>query len=207
MSQVKSSYQIKGLENALRQLKKVEPETVRTFRRDARKIAAPAVKNTKEELRWQASVASHYVPDKPGGRRANRAELMPLPGMSRGVLIKKRPQTRWDPKKVTAGIKFRLGGGSKRSRGYKNYPMFSIVQMNAAGAIYDMAGKHGGSHNPEKQFEESLAATEKPHKSTSGTGPSRYMYPGAEGSMDQMTAEMRDLVRALERRINKSILR
>lgn len=207
MSRVNSSYQIRGLENALKELRKVEPETVKKFRKDARLIAAPAVKNAKAEFRWQASVSSTYVPDKPGGRRANKADLTPLPGMSRGKLIKNRPQTKWDAKKVISGVKFRLGGGSKRSRGYKNYPMFSVVQMQAAGAIYDMAGKHGGSYNTDKQFEESLEAVDKTHKSTPGKGPSRYMYPGVEGSLPQMEAEMLDLVRQLERQINRKIVR
>jgi len=207
MSQVKSSYQIRGLENALKELRKVQPETVKTFRKDARRIAAPAVKKTKEEFRWQASVASHYVPDKPGGRRANKADLTPLSGMGRGFLLKGRSATAWIPSKIISGIGLRVGGGSKRARGYRNYPMFAIVQKNAAGAIYDMAGKHNGSYNPEKQFEESLQAVDNPHKSTPGTGPSRYMYPGVEGSFSEMQAEMLDLVRRLEREINRKIVR
>lgn len=207
MSRVNSSYQIKGLENALAQLRKVEPETVKKFRKDARLIAAPAVKQAKAEFRWQASVSPNYVPDKKGGKRVNTASLVPLGGMSRGKLIKDRPQTAWDPKKIIGGIGFKLGGGSKRSRGYKNYPMFSILQKNPAGAIYDMAGKHGGSYNPEKQFEESLAATELPHKSTSGTGPSRYMYPAVEGSLPEIQEQMLQLVEQLERQINRKIAR
>jgi hypothetical protein len=207
MSQVKSSYQIRGLENALKELRKVQPETVKTFRKDARRIAAPAVKKTKEEFRWQASVASSYTPDKPGGRRANTADLLPLPGMSRGLLLKGRSATKWIPSKIVGGIGLRVGGGSKRARGYRNYPMFAIVQRNAAGAIYDMAGKHNGAYNPEKQFEESLEATQNPHKSTPGTGPSRYMWPGAEASVPEMQAQMLELVRRLEKQINRRIVR
>lgn len=205
MSQVPSAYQIRGLENALKRLREVQPETVKQFRKDARRIAAPAVKQTKEEFRWQASVSSIYVPDKPGGRRANRADLTPLPGMSRGLLLKGRPATKWDSSKIVSGIGLRVGGGSKRSRGYRNYPMFAIVQRNAAGAIYDMAGKHNGAYNPEKQFEESLDATQKPHKSTPGTGPSRYMWPGAEAAVPAMRDEMLELVRKLEKQINRKI--
>ena len=207
MSRVPSAYQIRGLENALKELRKVQPETVKTFRRDARRIAAPAVKKTKEEFRWQASVSSTYVPDRPGGRRANRADLTPLPGMGRGLLLKGRPATKWVPSKIVGGIGLRVGGGSKRARGYRNYPMFAIVQRNAAGAIYDMAGKHQGAYNPDKQFEESLDATQKPHKSTPGTGPSRYMWPGAEASIPAMQGEMLELVRRLEKEINRKIVR
>lgn len=205
MSRVPSAYQIRGLENALKQLRHVQPDTVKTFRRDARRIAAPAVKKTKEEFRWQASVSSTFQADRPGGKRANRADLTPLPGMERAQLIKGRPQTKWVPSKVIGGIGLRVGGGSKRARGYRNYPMFAIVQRNAAGAIYDMAGKHNGAHNPEKQFEESLDATQKPHKSTPGSGPSRYMWPGAEASIPQMQDEMLELVRKLEKQINRKI--
>lgn len=205
MSRVTSAYQIRGLENALKRLREVQPDTVKTFRRDARSIAAPAVKKTKEEFRWQASVSSTFQPDRPGGRRANKPDLTPLAGMGRAQLIKGRPQTKWVPSKVVGGIGLRVGGGSKRARGYRNYPMFAIVQRNAAGAIYDMAGKHHGAHNPEKQFEESLDATQKPHKSTPGSGPSRYMWPGAEASIPAMQDEMLELVRKLEKQINRKI--
>lgn len=207
MSAVKSSYQIRGLENALKELRKIEPETVKKFRKDARLIAAPAVKQAKAEFRWQASVSPNYVPDKKGGKRVNTAALVPLAGMSRGKLIKNRPQTAWNPSKIIGGIGFKLGGGSKRSRGYKNYPMFSVLQKNPAGAIYDMAGKHEGTYNTEKQFEESLAKTELPHKSTSGKGPSRYMYPAVEGSIPEMQVEMLALIETLERQINRKIAR
>lgn len=207
MSALRSDYQIKGLENALRELRKVEPELVKTLRKEARQIAAPAVKNAKDEFRWQASVSQSYQPDRPGGQRANKPELTPLTGMRKYPLIKGRANTAWNPKKVISGISFKLGGGSKKSRAYKNYPMFSIVQGNPAGAIYDMAGKRGGMTNPTKRFEESLAETEKNHKSTSGKGPSRYMYPGVEGSMPAIRAEMLELVRRLEKQINKRIVR
>ena len=205
MSQVRSSYQVKGLENVLRELRKVEPDTVRTLRKNARLIASPAVKSAKEEFRWQASVSSTYSPDKPGGRRANKAELQPLAGMSRGRLIKGREETRWNPSKIIGGIKFKMGAGSKRRRGYKNYSLFSIIQANAAGAIYDMAGKKRS--NPAKTFEESLDGVDKPHHNDGKTGPSRYMYPGVEGQLPEMQRQMLGLIRDLERRINRRIVK
>lgn len=205
MSQVKSAHQIKGLDNVLRELRKVEPDTVRTLRKNARMLAAPAVKSAKDEFRWQASVASTYTPDKPGGRRANKAELQPLPGMSRGNLIKGRDTTKWVPSRIIGGIKFKMGAGSKRRRGYKNYSMFSIIQANAAGAIYDMAGKKNS--NPSKTFEESLAMVDKPHHGDGKEGPSRYMYPGVEAHLPQLEQDMKGLIRELEVKINKRILR
>ena len=206
MANVSSTQKIVGLENALKELKKLEPDTVRQLRKDARLIAAPAVKAAKEEFKWQASVATHYTPDQPGGKRKNKPELNPLPGMSRGLLIKNRPATKWIPSKVLSGISFKLGGAKKKGRG-KTFRMFTIGEWNAAGAIYDMAGKLGGWTNPEKRFEESLAMVDKNHSKGGGKGPSRFMYPAVISHMPHMEAEMLKLVKMVEQKTNRRILK
>lgn len=206
MSQVRSTYQVKGLENALKELRKVEPETVKTLRKDARKIAAPAVKAAKKEFEWQASVSRSYQADVKGGRRRNKPAVTPLSGMADGVLIKGRSVTKWNPSKVKSGIGFRMGGPAKSRRSYKAFRMFTIIQNNPAGAIYDMAGKLKGATNPSKTFEESLEATENNHYSTTGKGPSRYMYPAVESHIPHMQEQMKALIRELEKKINRRIL-
>lgn len=207
MSNVRSDTKIRGLEQALKELRKLEPETVKTFRKEARAIAAPAVADAKAEFRWQASVANRYQPDVPGGRRRNKPALTPLSGMSNGSpLIKGRVDTRWNATKALRGISFKLGGPAKKRRGNRAYRMFSIIQNNPAGAIYDMAGKKGGFTNPTKRFEESLDSVDKDHKTGTGKGPSRYMWPAVEGSIPDMQAKMLVLVRMIEQRTNRRIV-
>ena len=203
---VSSKAKVRGLDAALAELRKIEPTYVKDVRRRARDIAAPAVKAAKEELVWQASVSKQYQPDRPGGRRANVAALLPLSGMVDGELIRGRSgKTRWNPTQVKSGIRFRMGGPAKRQRRYRTYRMFSIVQANPAGAIYDMAGKLGGATNPDKTFEESLAQSERPHKTGGGKGPSRYMWPAVEGSMPEMEAQILEIVAEIERKVNRKL--
>lgn len=207
MSNVRADTKIRGLEQALKELRKLEPETVKTFRKEARMIAAPSVKNAKAEFRWQASVSSSFQADRPGGRRRNKPALTPLSGMgNKHPLIKGRLDTKWDATRALRGISFKLGGPAKRRRGNRAYRMFSIIQNNPAGAIYDMAGKKGGFTNPTKRFEESLDAVDKNHKTGNGKGPSRYMWPAVEGSIPEMQEKMLILVRRIEVATNRKIV-
>lgn len=207
MANVRADTKIRGLEQALKELRKIEPETVKTFRKEARMIAAPTVKKAKEEFRWQASVSSSYQADRPGGRRRNKPALTPLSGMgNRQPLIRGRVDTVWNATKVMRGIAFKLGGPAKKRRGNRAYRMFSIIQNNPAGAIYDMAGKKGGWTNPTKRFEESLESIDKAHKTGNGKGPSRYMYPAVTDSLPDMQEKMLVLVRRIEVLTNRRIV-
>lgn len=207
MSQVRSQTKVRGLEQAIKELKKIEPDYVKTVKKRAAAIAAPAVKDAKDEFVWQASRSAVYVPDKPGGKRANKPSLVPLSGMVRGELIKGRGgKTRWNPTAVKRGIKFKMGGPAKRARKYRTYRMFSIVQMDAAGAIFDMAGKRNGSYNPRKVLEESLEATDRSHKTGGGRGPSRYMWPAVEGSIPDMEKQLLVIVDEISTKVNRNIV-
>jgi len=207
VANVRADTKIRGLEQALKELRKIEPETVKTFRKEARMIAAPTVKKAKEEFRWQASVSSSYQADRPGGRRRNKPALTPLSGMgNRQPLIRGRVDTVWNATKVMRGIAFKLGGPAKKRRGNRAYRMFSIIQNNPAGAIYDMAGKKGGWTNPTKRFEESLESIDKAHKTGNGKGPSRYMYPAVTDSLPDMQEKMLVLVRRIEVLTNRRIV-
>lgn len=201
-----SQAKVRGLDSALSQLRKIEPEYVKDVKRRAAAIAAPAVKAAKEEFVWQASVSRSYRPDRPGGARANVAVLTPLSGMVDGELIRGRGgKTRWNASKVKSGIRFRMGGPPKRARRHRTYRMFSIIQNDPAGAIYDMAGKKGGAYNPGKQFEESLAQTERTHKTGGKKGPSRYMWPAVESSIPKMESEILEIVHEIERKVNRNL--
>lgn len=196
MTVPKSSVKVVGLEQALRDLRKVEPAYVAEFRKRARANANEAVQAIKVEFDHTAR----------GWSNSN----YPLTGMRRGSLIKGR-DVHWNKQKARRNIKFKLGGPRKSSRQGKVFRMFSIIQSDPAGAIYDMAGKDGGAYNPEKQFEENLLAKDAPHRKAQpnrpGKGPSRYMWPGAWFYLPQLEDRMLDLVHDLERKINKQLVK
>lgn len=191
-----SKVKVVGLEQALKELRKTEPEFVAAFRKQARANASEAVQAIKVEFDHTAR----------GWSNSN----YPLTGMRRGS-VRKGPDARWGKQKARRGIKFKLGGPRKSTRKGKAFRMFSLIQADAAGAIYDMAGKKGGTTNPEKQFEENLLAKDTPHQRAQpgrpNKGPSRYMWPGAWFYLPQLEDRMTKMVHDLERKINKQLVK
>lgn len=184
---------VRGLEETLRELRKIEPEYVKAFRKKARENASEAVVSAKKE----------FDHTKQGWRRTTA----PLANMDKGLLVRQRGMV-WNAKKARAGIKFKLGGPAKRTRTKgRPYRMFSIIQKDPAGALYDMAGKKNS--NPAKNFEDTLAGFDKPHrreqKGYPMVGPSRYMWPGIEFYLPQLQDRMLTLVRELERKVNRNL--
>ena len=192
---VSTQTKIVGLEQTLKELRKIEPEYVKDFRKRARGFAADAVVSAKKELDHQSQ----------GWRENDR----PLVGMNRGSLVRGR-NVRWDSRRVRRSIKFKLGGPTKKARTGKSYRMFSIMQADAAGAIYDMAGKRNS--NPDVRFEETLAEFvdtphTRPQPGRPNKGPSRYMYPGISFYLPVLEERMLGLVRELEAKTNKKLVK
>lgn len=191
-----SSVQVKGLEETLREIRKIEPEYVKAFRKQARSYAADAVQAVKKEYDWT--------------KRGWREKNFPLVNMSQGSLIGGR-QIDWNASRARRGIKFRLGAPRNfKKKKLRSYRMFSITQADAAGAIYDMAGKR--KSNPNKPFEETLEEfVDQPHSTRQqgrpDTGPSRYMWPGAYAYLPVLEDKIRGLIRDLERKTNRILLR
>lgn len=192
-----SSVKVKGLESTLRQLRKVDAEYVKAFRKQARKHASEAVRSAKDELQHQRE----------GWRETN----YPLARMDNSILDKRRgPGFKFNWRKVRAGIKFKLGGRTKKFRDKSVTRMFSIVQSDGPGAMYDMAGRT--NQNPEKVFEDNLEnKVDRPHRKSEpgrpSRGPSRYMYPGVWFYLPQLEDRMADMVKDLERRVNLQLTR
>ena len=108
----------------------------------------------------------------------------------KGELIAGRGgKTQWRKQAILRGIRVKFGGPTRKTKmGLKSYAIMSIQQANAAGAIYDVAGsKNLGK--PGNTFVENLRAEDKPHKAgerQGKTGPSRYMWPGAESHIPEL---------------------
>ena len=196
MAGARTGLQVKGLEETLRELRKVEPEYVKDFRKRARLNAADAVKSAKEEFKHtQNDWADPQAP---------------LPGMTKGTLDPRRGASFiWNKSKVQRGIKFKLGGPKKAARKHRTYSMFSIIQNDGPGVMYDMAGKK--KSNPAKNFEDTLENYDAQHRTPQPgypqSGPSRYMWPGVWFFMPQLEDRMLKLVRELERKTNRRLIR
>jgi len=71
----------------------------------------------------------------------------PLRGWGNG---KRGGRFAWDASKVRGGVQIQVGGRTPR---YANaYPMVTIVQKNAAGALFDIAGLRGNSQSQAKHY-------------------------------------------------------
>jgi len=188
---------IQGLDQTLKRLKKLEPDYVKEMNRQIRKEAAPTIKSIKDYLRF---IDSDITPFNSSGGESN---------ITKGVLIKSRGNaTKWDKQLILRGIRFKLGGPKRKAQmGNKAYSMFSIIQNNPAGAIYDTAGsKNLGK--PGKKFVENLQAEDVPH--TTGArqgrkGPSRYMWPGGEEHLPHLTQTIRGIVDDVIARVNREV--
>ena len=196
MANIQSQMKIQGLEQTLKTLKKLEPAYVKEMNRQIRKEAAPTIKSIKDYLKY---IDSDLTPFNNTGKSR----------ITNGVLIKSRgADTRWDRQLILRGIRFKLGGPKRKARmGLQAYSMFSIIQNNPAGAIYDNAGSRNLG-KPGNRFNENLEREDKPH--TAGerrgrTGPSRYMWPGGEEHLPHLEATIHGIVQDVILRVNREV--
>ena len=115
-------FEINGIQETLALLNKIDP----TYRRDVTKRIKRAGSVMVQEARSMVTTVS-------GVKGA------PLSGMNRGTLIKGR-EIRWDTATVNKGFNIRVGARASKER-YVNFARYT----DAAGAIYDHAGRRGSS--------------------------------------------------------------
>jgi hypothetical protein len=193
MANIQSQMKIQGLEQTLKTLKKLEPDYVKEMNRQIRKEAAPTIKSIKDYIKF---IDSDLTPFNNSGPSR----------ITDGELIKGRGgATRWDRQLILRGIRFKLGGPKRKARmGLKAYSMFSIIQNNPAGAIYDTAGARGGT----SPFIDNLAAEDVPHRSgerKGRKGSSRYMWPGGEEHLPELTVAVHGIVQDVILRVNREV--
>ncbi len=188
---------IQGLDQTLRILKKLEPDYVKEMNRQIRKEAAPTIKSIKDYLRF---IDSDITPFNSSGGKS---------GIGRGELVAGRGgATEWNKQLILRGIRFKIGGPKRKSQmGNKAYSMFSIIQNNPAGAIYDVAGSRNLG-KPGNRFVENLQQEDVPHRAgerRGRKGPSRYMWPGGEEHLPHLTATVHGIVQDVILRVNRQV--
>ena len=167
---VSSSIEVNGVADAIKILQRVNPELKKQTVKSMKAAAAPV-----EEA------ARRLVPD-----------VRPLSGW-----------TSWkggfDPVKVRRAIKVAFRGTKVRdSRDPNKIPLLTLRQKNAAGAIYDMAGRRSsGSTDAGRVFIREL---------TNRGGPaSRTMWPGAEAGMPAVVKQVEEAIDDMMVALNKEL--
>lgn len=144
MAQSKPILEVQGIDRTLALLNKIDP----TYRRDV-------TKRIKRAGSVMITEARQMVTTVVGVKGA------PLSGMNRGTLIKGR-EIRWNTATVNKGFNVKVGSRATKERyvnftrftdgvathteqipfGAKPYRLMTVQQRDAAGAIYDHAGRH-----------------------------------------------------------------
>jgi len=195
MAAVKSSTKVIGLDETLRQLKKVEPDVYKAMVKDVKKIAGPTVKKIQQDYPSNDWVDSH------------------MHNFRKGRL-------KYDASKVRRGVKLKVGNTGHRSLSSlkKSYPLVSIVQTDAAGILFDMAGvknpngtntsrrgaDRGGTLTYPQTFIPNVENSLVPGTKTRRT-PSRVMYFVAEGDIDKIEREARPVIEKAVAVINAKV--
>lgn len=185
----------KDIQAALKAIKKAQPELIKQMRKDMRKEAAPTIKSIKDYLHW-------VDPDITPFNNSGDSRIL------KGELIKGRAgQTRWRKEAILRGVRVKFGGPNRRGRmGKTQYAIMSIYQANPAGVIFDQAGSRNLG-KPGNRFVENLEAEDKPHKAGERKGKkggSRYMWPGAEDHLPQLSEAARGIMNGVIRDFNRN---
>lgn len=143
-------------------------ETLRDLRRLEPEIYKATMKAAKQAAKPMQQAAQAAIPSGP-----------PLSGFDH------QGRTGWSGKSRRVAVKW---GGRKRGN---TWPLLSLRLTNAAGEIFDMAGKgNGGDSRQGQALIENLTGRY--------TRPSRAMWPAAEAHTDDVTREIdRTIDRAL----------
>ena len=188
--------QIDGIQEALKALNDFDPAYRKQITKD--------IQSTGEVIVAEArSMVAHFDNSKGTGE--------PLSGMRRGNLIKGR-ETSWRTDQVQKGFKVKVGVRASRERyvnykrftdgvethteqvvfGSKPYQLMVIQQANAAGAIYDHAGR-----NTSSMFVSNLNAEVGPQP--------RAIDKAVENNRSAVEQKVLEIVNAVSARLNRKL--
>jgi hypothetical protein len=183
------------IQQALKAIKKVQPQLIKQMRKDMRKEAQPAIKSIKDYLYWLDPDVTPF--NNSGDTRILKGELVAGRGGN----------TRWRKTDILRGIRVKFGGPNRKARmGRTQYAIMSIYQANPAGAIYDQAGSRNLG-KPGNKFNENLEAQDKPHKDGERKGKkggSRYMWPGAESHLPELRQAAEVILTGVTNKFNRN---
>jgi len=186
-----ASVRIEGIQAALKELNTIDPK----YRREVTKRIKAAGADIINDAR---SMVAHFDNSLMNGA--------PLSGMARGNLIKGR-ETAWKTDQVQKGFKVKVGVRASKERyvnfdrggyteqvvyGSKPYQLMVIQQADAAGAIYDHAGR-----NTNSTFVTNLNAEVGPEP--------RAIDKAVERGREPVTKKVYEVVQDVEKQINRNL--
>ena len=191
-----ASVRIEGIQAALKELNTIDPK----YRREVTKRIKAAGADIINDAR---SMVAHFDNSLMNGA--------PLSGMARGNLIKGR-ETAWKTDQVQKGFKVKVGVRASRERivtyarytegvkthdqqvnlNAKPYQLMVIQQADAAGAIYDHAGR-----NTNSMFVTNLNAEAGPEP--------RAIDKAVERGREPVTKKVYEVVQDVEKQINRNL--
>lgn len=172
MAELDARLEVKGLAEALKTLQKLDPEL------------------RKEVVKGMKQAAS------------------PLESAARSLIPDASPLTNWgtwlggyDTAAVRKGIKVAFRGGKVKGQAGDVFPLLTLRQTNAAGVIYDAAGRSFPGRNSEGA-QRGRAMVDKLARSGNA---SRSMWPAVERHMPQVQATLEDVIGTVTARINTEL--
>jgi hypothetical protein len=167
VAEVDTRIEVTGLAEALKTLQKVDPEL------------------RKEVIKGMKVAAS------------------PLEAAARSLVPDARPLTNWygwrggwNTTTVRKGIKVAFRGGRVKGQDRDVFPLLTLRQTNAAGVIYDIAGRSSAGTGSGVPMIQKLNET---------AHPSRSMWPAAERNMPAVTEALETIIGTVSNRISKEL--
>ena len=186
-----TSVRIEGIQAALKELNTIDPKYRRLVTKRIKAAGADIINDAR-------SMVAHFDNSLMNGA--------PLSGMARGNLIKGR-ETAWKTDQVQKGFKVKVGVRGSKERyvnfdrggyteqvvyGSKPYQLMVIQQADAAGAIYDHAGR-----NTNSTFVTNLNAEVGPEP--------RAIDKAVERGREPVTKKVYEVVQDVEKQINRNL--
>jgi hypothetical protein len=134
----------------------------------------------------------------------------PLEAAARSLVPDARPLTNWygwkggwNPTTVRKGIKVAFRGGRVKGQDRDVFPLLTLRQTNAAGVIFDIAGRSF----PGRGAEGGPRGAAMVAKLNETNNPSRSMWPAVERNMPAVTQALTGVVDTVSGRISKELER
>ena len=185
---IQSIITVKDIKRDLKQLNKLAPTLRREITKDFRAIMQPVISDA----------------------RAAIPATAPLSGFNR----KWRNIFPWNKATANSGINIKIDTRRARKKNivaglkYESVGAFVVLQKNAAGMVFDMAGRGGQSSNSQRRN-----GTEYPWQNTlienldRASKASRTMYPAAEKNEALITSSIDAITKSIELKLQQAIFR
>ena len=169
-----ATMKVQGVTGALTTLRKLDPDFQKQVKKDIRAAAKPLQQKARE-----------YVPLKP-----------PLSGFSRSWTRSTGGTVAgWNARGKTRNKVVIKTGGKRRPDG--SYLLVAVVQTDAMGAIFDMAGRRSSGHTPAGQA--MISNLNKIH------GASRGMWPAAEQELPHIQQVVGGILDTVSARLTREL--